>query len=760
MIAQNKTKKLSIKKVLAFLTAVCMTVALLFPLMSVKAFAAAPTSYTDITADSSASVSITSAGSSKYFRFTPTQSGTYTFYSEGSYDTYGHLLDSTGTEIATNDDGGSGSNFSITYACTAGATYYVRARMYNSSRTGSYTLYVRTDSTSSGSGSSSSGSTSSSDSLDVSVSGGTNYSLFNSGATTTNGYDSYQENNPAPASHNNNGYDLFGRLPQSASKSRFRLGLSFTVNLDIDEYAVLSVRAWDVDEALQACGHGYEYDYIYLVDETAGTSVQIDGHLSGQNDTWNTTALNVAPELFTNGHTYHFELQMTCTGSTSCSYYCVTVRTVDLIVNGSSAPAPTPTTGIENAEIRASISSSGLVSVELTANSYEDSTFNLEYKALYLERSEQYGGKQYSLQIPTSTTVSSTTFQLESAAPRGTYEITVFIKDSAGNLLMTRKATASYGYSAVSYNPNGGSQNIPTDGTSYSSGDTVTVLFNNVPSKYGYVFLGWDTDRNATTPTYTANGNNTFTIGASDVTLYAIWASASCSEHTAGEWIVDEAPTATQTGIRHKECTVCHEVIETEVMPVLAQLTIAQVEASAGGTVRVTIDVQNNPGIIGAVLTLNYNSELTLVSAEAGGAWSILSLTLPGEFTTGCNFVWDGVNTADFSNGTIITLTFEVPDVAAAGTVYEISASYSSDNMINANLENVDVAIVAGCITVSEVIGDVNGDGVADAADVVTLRRYLAGGYNVTINQEAADMNGDGQITVADVVLLRRHLVA
>ena len=40
------------------------------------------------------------------------------------------------------------------------------------------------------------------------------------------------------------------------------------------------------------------------------------------------------------------------------------------------------------------------------------------------------------------------------------------------------------------------------------------------------------------------------------------------------------------------------------------------------------------------------------------------------------------------------------------------------------------------------------------------MRRYLAGGYDVTIDQEAADLDCDGIITVTDVVLLRRLLIA
>ncbi len=40
------------------------------------------------------------------------------------------------------------------------------------------------------------------------------------------------------------------------------------------------------------------------------------------------------------------------------------------------------------------------------------------------------------------------------------------------------------------------------------------------------------------------------------------------SAHTAGEWIVDTPPaTATTAGTKHKECTVCHRVLETQPIP-------------------------------------------------------------------------------------------------------------------------------------------------------------------------------------------------
>lgn len=54
--------------------------------------------------------------------------------------------------------------------------------------------------------------------------------------------------------------------------------------------------------------------------------------------------------------------------------------------------------------------------------------------------------------------------------------------------------------------------------------------------------------------------------------------------------------------------------------------------------------------------------------------------------------------------------------------------------------------------------GDVNDDGVIDAKDVNLMRRYIAGGYNVTINEYAADVNADGEIDAKDVNLTRRHI--
>jgi hypothetical protein len=56
-------------------------------------------------------------------------------------------------------------------------------------------------------------------------------------------------------------------------------------------------------------------------------------------------------------------------------------------------------------------------------------------------------------------------------------------------------------------------------------------------------------------------------------------------------------------------------------------------------------------------------------------------------------------------------------------------------------------------------MGDVNSDGKVDAADVITLNRYISGKYNISADSYAADVNSDGFVDATDLDILRRMLV-
>ncbi len=85
---------------------------------------------------------IINGGDEDYFRFTPTQTGVYTFSSNAEYDTYGELFDTDMNLIAQDDDSGTDNNFRIRQELQAGVTYMFGARYYNSSNTGSFPVII------------------------------------------------------------------------------------------------------------------------------------------------------------------------------------------------------------------------------------------------------------------------------------------------------------------------------------------------------------------------------------------------------------------------------------------------------------------------------------------------------------------------------------------------------------------------------------------------------------------------------------------
>ena len=94
---------------------------------------------TPLPTGSSLSGSISPAGDIDYFRIQINNSGYLGVYTTGNTDTYGRLESSTGATLATNDDGGTGSNFSIAHYVAPG-TYYIRVTGFSARTTGRYTI--------------------------------------------------------------------------------------------------------------------------------------------------------------------------------------------------------------------------------------------------------------------------------------------------------------------------------------------------------------------------------------------------------------------------------------------------------------------------------------------------------------------------------------------------------------------------------------------------------------------------------------------
>ncbi len=197
------------------------------------------------------------------------------------------------------------------------------------------------------------------------------------------------------------------------------------------------------------------------------------------------------------------------------------------------------------------------------------------------------------------------------------------------------------------------------------------------------------------------------------------------------------------------------------------RITVKNSWGIAGNQATVVLSMENNPGIIGMTLKIAYNEDaLTLVNAENGTAINGegTNFTPPSTFSSGSNIVWadTSVEPDEISDGTLVTLTFEVKENAKLGD-YPIVVSCSE--AIANDLSKVPVSINSGSFSVINYIpGDTNGDGSIAMNDLVLLVRYIADGgykeegYAANINKSAADVNADRDVTAMDAVLLLRYI--
>ncbi|HSI04084.1 MAG TPA: InlB B-repeat-containing protein, partial [Myxococcota bacterium] len=120
----------------------------------------------------------------------------------------------------------------------------------------------------------------------------------------------------------------------------------------------------------------------------------------------------------------------------------------------------------------------------------------------------------------------------------------------------------------VSYSGNGNTSGAPPqDGESYVAGETVTVLGAGTMTKEGNTFAGW-TDGGST---YQAGG--TFTMGAADVTLTAVWTAVPTYHVTYNANGATSGTAPVDTGAYPQGAQVT----------VLGQGTLAKTNASFGG---------------------------------------------------------------------------------------------------------------------------------------------------------------------------------
>lgn len=276
-----------------------------------------------------------------------------------------------------------------------------------------------------------------------------------------------------------------------------------------------------------------------------------------------------------------------------------------------------------------------------------------------------------------------------------------------------------------------------------------------------------------TAPTCTEQGYTTHTCSVCGDSYIDSYTDA--HGHTESDWITDTEAQIGVNGSKHKECTVCHTVLQTEEIPALEnpappidenapQIVISSGRAVLGNTINVTVSIKNNPGIASAKLKVAYNSDVfTLTNVTDGGilGTSVHKPQMASPYTL--SWVNDTATVNFTADGTLATLTFAVDENAQTGN-YPITVSYSYDDydIYNVDVEPINFATVNGNIEVTDVIiGDVNGDGKVNNLDRVVLTRYLADWDDYpesAVDMIAADVNCDGKVNNLDRVILTRYL--
>lgn len=196
-----------------------------------------------------------------------------------------------------------------------------------------------------------------------------------------------------------------------------------------------------------------------------------------------------------------------------------------------------------------------------------------------------------------------------------------------------------------------------------------------------------------------------------------------------------------------------------------ATIIAEEVWAASGSRVEMKVDITNNPGILGATLTVSWGEGLNLVDDKNGNAFAGATYQAPSRYVnTGTNFMWYGSELEEIVDGTILNLTFEVSETAVDSD--ELPVHISCKGVYDENQNPVTVTTIDGLIKIVNYIpGDVSGDEVVDSLDLIMLARYISDGcttdpegYNVTLNESAADVNDDGIMDALDLIMISRYI--
>ena len=117
----------------------------------------------------------------------------------------------------------------------------------------------------------------------------------------------------------------------------------------------------------------------------------------------------------------------------------------------------------------------------------------------------------------------------------------------------------------------------------------------------------------------------------------------------------------------------------------------------SGNTATISVNVSDNPGMIGLELTLSFDESIVLTGAENGAAMAALAFTAPEDMSAGGTFLWDGIDMKDqdVKDGEILKLTFDISDATPGEhhILLKVKAYDSDLNSLSFKLSNGVIAV-------------------------------------------------------------------
>ena len=200
--------------------------------------------------------------------------------------------------------------------------------------------------------------------------------------------------------------------------------------------------------------------------------------------------------------------------------------------------------------------------------------------------------------------------------------------------------------------------------------------------------------------------------------------SAEITDYDIAAPIFNETGSKTVTiSYQGRQATLVCNVSEKTIPEDAPQIVVNSVKTTAGSTVEVKIELQNNPGIVSFRNTVSYDeSVMSLVKVENQGLLEGYTQP-PSEISSPYTLRWsDSLATENNTkNGIIVVLTFEIKEEVEAQD-YMISVNYVESR--NKDGEKIVFADGVTTITVVDYVpGDTDGDGEITDWDAILLTR-------------------------------------